>query len=113
LEDVEACSERAVVTFRELVVGTATVRLPSFVDGDDDAASFFFSDRLAFVPKPPLFSSDAGADAGPLVSLEDAPEQEPVGFATVTCTLHVREEHADAAEGEGEAGTAEGEADAA
>jgi hypothetical protein len=33
-----------------------------------------------------------------------------VGFATVTCTLHVREEHADAAEGEGEAGTAEGEA---
>jgi hypothetical protein len=58
--------------------------------------------------------SDAGAiSAGPLVSLEDAPEQNPVGFATVTCTLHVREEHADAAEGEGEAGTAEGEADAA
>ena len=105
LEDVEPCSERA-VTFREFVVGTATVRLPSFVDGDDDAASFFFSDRLAFVPKPPLFSSDAG----PLVSLEDAPEQNPVGFATVTCTLHVREEHTDAAEGEGEAGTAEGEA---
>jgi hypothetical protein len=112
LEDVEPCSERA-VTFREFVVGTATVRLPSFVDGDDDAASCSRSHRLAFVPKPPLFSSDAGADAGPLVSLEDAPEQNPVGFATVTCTLHVREEHADAAEGEGEAGTAEGEADAA
>ena len=115
-EDVEPLpsSERA-VTFREFVVGTATVRLPSFVDGDDDAASFSRSDRLAFVPKPPLFffSSDAGADAGPLVSLEDAPEQAPVGFATVTCTLHVREERAVAAEREDEAGTAEGEADAA
>ena len=103
------------MTFREFVVGTATVRLPSFVDGDDDAASFSRSDRLAFVPKPPLFffSSDAGADSGPLVSLEDAPEQAPVGFATVTCTLHVREERAVAAEREDEAGTAEGEADAA
>ena len=39
-----------------------------------------------------------------------APEQAPVGFATVTCALHVREEHADAAEREDEAETAEGDA---
>ena len=98
------------VTFREFVVGTATVRLPSFVDGDDDASTFSRAERLAFIPKPPLFSSSAGAETGPLVAVEDAPERAPVGFATVTCTLHVREEHADAAEREDEAETAEGDA---
>ena len=98
------------VTFREFVVGTATVRLPSFVDGDDDASTFSRAERLAFIPKPPLFSSSAGAETGPLVAVEDAPERAPVGFATVTCALHVREEHADAAEREDEAETAEGDA---
>jgi hypothetical protein len=91
-------------------VGTATVRLPSFVDGDDDASTFSRAERLAFIPKPPLFSSSAGAGTGPLVAVEDAVEDAPVGFATVTCALHVREEHADAAEREDEAETAEGDA---
>ena len=99
------------VPFREILAGAATVRLPSFVDGDDDASAFSRSDRLAFLPKPPLFSSPrAGAETGPLVSLADAPEQNPVGFATITCTLHVREARVDAAERTSEGETAEGEA---
>jgi hypothetical protein len=88
---------------REYVVGTAIVRLPSFVNttttperarvhGEDGEGSpSAVAVRIAFTPKPPLFR-ETNRENARVYLLEDAPKASPVGFATVTCTLHPRRE---------------------